>query len=100
MTDATFERHRPRSRPSPAPPRTSQSGCPGIRGARRMVTIYIPLALFVIVLLFPFYWMAITAIKPDYEMYDYKPSTTRSGSTRRRLPTSTSCCSRPNIRTG
>jgi len=39
--------------------------------ARRMVTIYLPLALFVIVLLFPFYWMAITAIKPDYEMYDY-----------------------------
>ena len=38
---------------------------------RRMVTIYLPLALFVIVLLFPFYWMAITAIKPDYEMYDY-----------------------------
>ena len=28
--------------------------------------------LFVIVLLFPFYWMAITAFKPDYEMYDYK----------------------------
>jgi multiple sugar transport system permease protein len=26
---------------------------------RRTVTIYIPLALFVIVLLFPFYWMAI-----------------------------------------
>jgi multiple sugar transport system permease protein len=39
--------------------------------ARRVVTIYVPLALFVIVLLFPFYWMAITAIKPDYEMYDY-----------------------------
>jgi multiple sugar transport system permease protein len=40
-------------------------------GARKLVTIYLPLALFVIVLLFPFYWMAITAIKPDYEMYDY-----------------------------
>ncbi len=39
--------------------------------ARRMVTIYLPLAIFVIVLLFPFYWMAITSIKPDYEMYDY-----------------------------
>jgi multiple sugar transport system permease protein len=41
-------------------------------GLRRTVTIYIPLSLFVIVLLFPFYWMAITAFKPDYEMYDYK----------------------------
>ena len=39
---------------------------------RRTITVYIPLALFVIVLLFPFYWMAITAFKPDYEMYDYK----------------------------
>ena len=38
----------------------------------RTVTIYIPLALFVIVLLFPFYWMAITSFKPDHEMYDYK----------------------------
>jgi len=40
-------------------------------GARRVVLVYIPLALFIIVLLFPFYWMAITAIKPDYEMYNY-----------------------------
>jgi multiple sugar transport system permease protein len=39
--------------------------------AKMVVTVYIPLALFVIALLFPFYWMAITAIKPDYEMYDY-----------------------------
>ncbi len=38
---------------------------------RRFVTIYLPLSLFVIVLLFPFYWMAITSIKPDDEMYDY-----------------------------
>jgi multiple sugar transport system permease protein len=41
-------------------------------GLRRTVTVYIPLALFVIVLLFPFYWMAITSFKPDSEMYDYK----------------------------
>ena len=39
--------------------------------AKSVVTVYIPLALFVIVLLFPFYWMAITSVKPDYEMYDY-----------------------------
>src|SRR6202167_6685955 len=41
-------------------------------GLRRTITIYIPLALFVIILLFPFYWMTITSFKPDYEMYDYK----------------------------
>ncbi len=35
---------------------------------RRVVTVYIPLAIFVFVLLFPFYWMAITAFKPDAEL--------------------------------
>ena len=35
---------------------------------RKVVTVYVPLAVFLIVLLFPFYWMAITSIKPDYEM--------------------------------
>ncbi|HUG59222.1 MAG TPA: carbohydrate ABC transporter permease, partial [Candidimonas sp.] len=35
---------------------------------RRWVTVYIPLGIFVFVLLFPFYWMAITAFKPDEEM--------------------------------
>ena len=39
---------------------------------RRLVTIYLPLAIFVIVLLFPFYWMAITSFKPNAELYDYK----------------------------
>jgi multiple sugar transport system permease protein len=38
---------------------------------RRVVTVYIPLLVFVIVLLFPFYWMAITALKPNLEMTDY-----------------------------
>jgi multiple sugar transport system permease protein len=35
---------------------------------RRWVTVYIPIVLFVIVLLFPFYWMAITSFKPDNEL--------------------------------
>ncbi|KAF1042794.1 MAG: Inner membrane ABC transporter permease protein YcjP [Herbaspirillum frisingense] len=35
---------------------------------RRWVTIYIPLLIFLFVLLFPFYWMAITAFKPDNEL--------------------------------
>jgi multiple sugar transport system permease protein len=38
---------------------------------RRVVTIYLPLAIFVFVLLFPFYWMAVTAIKPNVEMTSY-----------------------------
>ncbi len=35
---------------------------------RRVVTVYIPLAVFLFVLLFPFYWMAVTAIKPNAEL--------------------------------
>jgi len=35
---------------------------------RRIVTIYVPLCAFLIVLLFPFYWMTITALKPDAEL--------------------------------
>ena len=42
--------------------------------ARRVVTVYLPLACFMIILLFPFYWMTITAFKPNDEMLDYKHS--------------------------
>ena len=38
---------------------------------RRWVTVYIPLLLFLFVLLFPFYWMGITAFKSNEEMYDF-----------------------------
>src|SRR5215831_17367055 len=40
--------------------------------ARRMVMIYLPLACFVLILLFPFYWMAITAFKPNAELMNFK----------------------------
>jgi len=35
---------------------------------RKVVTVYLPLVVFLIVLLFPFYWMAITAVKPEAEL--------------------------------
>ncbi|HYE40021.1 MAG TPA: carbohydrate ABC transporter permease [Ramlibacter sp.] len=35
---------------------------------RRVVTVYVPLAVFVFVLLFPFYWMAVTSFKPNDEL--------------------------------
>jgi multiple sugar transport system permease protein len=41
---------------------------------RRVVTVYIPLAIFLIVLLFPFYWMALTSFKTNEELYDFKSS--------------------------
>jgi multiple sugar transport system permease protein len=37
---------------------------------RRLVFTYLPLALILFVLLFPFYWMALTAIKPDEQLLD------------------------------
>lgn len=39
---------------------------------KRVVTVYIPLIIFLIVLLFPFYWMVITTFKPNEELYDLK----------------------------
>ena len=39
---------------------------------RRILVVYLPLAVFVFVLLFPFYWMAITAVKPDNQLTDYQ----------------------------
>jgi multiple sugar transport system permease protein len=37
---------------------------------RRLITLYLPLGIILIVLLFPFYWMALTAIKPDDQLLD------------------------------
>ena len=39
---------------------------------RRVALLYLPMAVFVFVLLFPFYWMAITAIKPNSQLTDYQ----------------------------
>jgi hypothetical protein len=35
---------------------------------RKAVTVYLPLGIFLFVLLFPFYWMAITSFKPNEEL--------------------------------
>src|SRR5271157_351303 len=42
-----------------------------IEGAiwRRWVFFYVPLTSFIVLLLFPFYWMVITTIRPDGELY-------------------------------
>jgi multiple sugar transport system permease protein len=37
---------------------------------KRLVTLYLPLFVILIVLLFPFYWMALTSIKPDEQLID------------------------------
>ncbi len=38
----------------------------------KFVTVYLPLAVFLFVLLFPFYWMTITTFKGKDELYDYE----------------------------
>src|SRR5512134_3742294 len=35
---------------------------------RRVATVYVPLGVFLFVLLFPFYWMLITSVKPNEEL--------------------------------
>jgi len=37
---------------------------------QRLVTLYLPLSLIVLVLLFPFYWMVVTAVKPKQHLLD------------------------------
>jgi multiple sugar transport system permease protein len=39
---------------------------------KRMVTVYLPLLIFIFVLLFPFYWMGVTTFKPNDELYNFK----------------------------
>ena len=39
---------------------------------RRWITLYAPIGAFLFVLLFPFYWMVVTAIKPNAELLDHE----------------------------
>src|SRR5438128_11951699 len=38
----------------------------------RTLRLYLPLGFFLVAMLFPFYWMAITSIKPHRELYSQK----------------------------
>ncbi len=80
MTDATTLKpasiRPPAIRPGDDQPAVTENDGPEIMSwdstARRIVTIYVPLIIFVIVLLFPFFWMGITAFKPNVELMNYK----------------------------
>jgi multiple sugar transport system permease protein len=43
----------------------------GDRFGSRLLRVYIPVAIFTIITLFPFYWMAITSIKSNSELLDH-----------------------------
>jgi multiple sugar transport system permease protein len=36
---------------------------------KKWIFFYIPMAVFILFTLFPFYWMAVTAVRPDHELY-------------------------------
>ena len=36
---------------------------------KKWFTFYLPMAVFILFTLFPFYWMAVTALRPDHELY-------------------------------
>ena len=54
---------------TPAPGQVDTVGMDYLESTpRKLVTVYLPLVAFLIVLLFPFYWMGITAFKPNNEL--------------------------------
>ena len=57
----------------PKPGQTSDAGGMAYLTSlpRKVVTIYMPIVVFLIVLLFPFYWMTITAFKPNEELLSH-----------------------------
>lgn len=52
------------------PPQPRERGSLWDRGPGRWVRIYIPILLFILVTLFPFYWMTITSFKSNTELLD------------------------------
>jgi multiple sugar transport system permease protein len=60
--------------PSKAPAATQSDDSDGMSYLeslpRRLITLYLPLFIILVVLLFPFYWMGLTSIKPDEQLID------------------------------
>ena len=55
--------------PNDAKDNSDQGGMGFLQTTRhKIVTVYVPLLIFLFILLFPFYWMAITSVKPDNEL--------------------------------
>ena len=42
----------------------------GYGPVERLVRLWLPVGLFLVLALFPFYWMAITSLKPNSELYE------------------------------
>src|SRR5207237_10162995 len=61
-------RHRRVHAAVPGPSRLGGAGCAAEAGVRRLLSIWLPLLAFALFLLFPFYWMVLTSIKPNEEL--------------------------------
>ena len=73
MTDAVVARRALDDDHPPPPTTPERTGVIAWESLpRRLVTVYLPLGCFLVILLFPFYWMAITAVKSNEELYNYK----------------------------
>src|ERR1700740_224557 len=72
MTDVLPKLASPSAVLSGSSPAAHQSGGMSFlqRLPKRLITLYLPLGIIMLVLLFPFYWMALTAIKPDEQLLD------------------------------
>jgi len=72
MTEPGFLQRWQRRRRERVMEARSQSGMDYLQSIpQRVVYIYLPLLVIVIVLLFPFYWMTITAIKPNNQLVNF-----------------------------
>ena len=70
MTDVAATPDKPRDA---APDATDSQGMGFlVTRQRKLVTVYLPLAIFVFVLLFPFYWMTVTTFKPNDELFNFR----------------------------
>src|SRR5207245_9821571 len=52
----------------PGPSLLGGAGCAAEAAVRRLLSIWLPLLAFALFLLFPFYWMVLTSIKPNDEL--------------------------------
>ena len=70
MTDVAATPDKPRDA---APDATDSQGMGFlVTRQRKLVTVYLPLAIFVFILLFPFYWMTVTTFKPNDELFNFR----------------------------
>ena len=60
---------------------------------KRLLGLWLPLAVFLVVALFPFTWMAATSLKTNAELYN--PKAIRCRSSTRRWSTTSTCSGRP-----